>query len=903
MNAGGSWTVRATDAMATKSFSFTYVAADLSVTMQNLQKASGKTVTSTPPNVANSIGPVHYSLVGTLPAGLSFDTVTGTISGTMPTATVNGLQIVATDDYGSAVSNLFSISPAIVDPTQFYITGRVGVEPNAVVSSDPVRIYGINAPAPMDVSNGADFRICAGAGTGCTEWMASGTPATIEWGEWFQVKAQAPNDFSTSSWFTATVGSVSADWSITTRAGNVNPLPFTFTSRVAVEPSTLVESNFTKIFGITDPAPAYTSEGAEFRTCAGSGTDCGPWVTSGHVGNFQFVQMRMETSSEFSVAKSATLDIGGVQDVWTVTTRATNAEPYPFAFASKVSAEPGEVVVSEAVRIAGLIDPVSVSVTEPAELQVCTEISTGCGAWSPSGVIASNQYLKLRMMSHHDWQSTVSATVTVGTRAAAWTITTRAENSSANFSFTSIPNAELSTYQYTDWIRITGLSSPTSIAVTSTSAGLPYAYYRVCTQEDPSLCEDLQFYSPSGSGRPTSIGNGSWVQMRVTAPDTYSTVVNRSMAIGTVSAGWKITTRAEKAVPDPFSFANVSNAELSTYQYTDWIRITGLSDLANIAVTSTSAGLPYAYYRVCTQEDPSLCEDLQFYSPSGSGRPTKIQNGNWVQMRVTSPDTYSTVVNRSMAIGTVSAGWKITTRAQKSVPNPFSFANVSNAELSTYQYTDWIRITGLSDPADIAVTATSAGLPYAYYRVCTQEDPSLCNDDNFYNSGSNGRPTKIQNDSWVQMRVTSPDAYSTVINRGMAIGGASAGWKITTRAEKAVPDPFSFADVSNAEVSTYQYTDWIKITGLSDPASIAVTAISSGPPLAYYRVCTKEDPSLCNDDDFYNSGSTGRPTKINPGTWVQMRVTAPATYGTVVNRAMAIGGVTASWKVTTKATP
>ena len=877
LSTGGSWTIIATDAITSRTFSFTYNAMELSVKASSVTQLAGSPVSTPPPTVTHSSGSVSYSLVGTLPAGLTFNPSNGTISGVMPSSAVNGLQIVATDDFGSAASNLFSLLPSIVDPTQFSLTGKVGVEPMATVISDAVRIYGINAPAPVTVSSGADFRICAGAGTGCSDWIASGTAATVEWGEWLQVRTTASPAFLTSVTKTLAVSGISSDFIVTTRAGDTTPKPFTFVDRVSLEPSVTISSNIVRIYDITDPAPVSISGGAEFRICQDSlGADCGSWSASGSISNLQYLQLRTSSPSQYSTTGTATVDVGGVTYDWKLTTRPTEATPIPFAFDARTQVEPSTEVLSAPVRIYGNTDPAEVSISGAGDFRICTATAVAtCGEWISTGSITANQFLQLRTQAPAGWEASSHLTVTVGTGSATWSVTTRAQTTLSGFGFASVTNAELNQPYKTDWVKVSGLAAPTSLSVSGAAS------YRVCEAVNPAptaVCEAKSFTSYS-----TSIPDGTWVQGQIYSNGAYyNWTTNGSINIGGVIGAWSVTTRLKDAIPDPFGFASVTNAELNRPYYTDWVRITGLSDPAGLSVSGSAS------YRICEAVNPAptaTCEAKSFTTTA-----TTIPDGTWVQGQIYSNGAYyNWRTDGSIIIGEVVGAWSVTTRSKDAIPDPFSFASVTNAELNQPYKTDWIRITGLSDPAGLSVSGSAS------YRVCEAVNPAptaTCETKLFTTTA-----TTIPDGTWVQGQIYSNGFYNNWRTDGSIIIGEVVGaWSVTTRSKDSTPDPFSFASVVNAERNTPYDTDWVRITGLSDPAGLSVSGSAS------YRVCdaTYEDPqSVCGSKLFTTSS-----TNIQNNTWIQSRIYSNGTfYNWKVEGAVNIGGVIAPWSVTTKLSP
>lgn len=75
------------------------------------------------PTTANGSGTKTFALTGTLPAGLSFSTSTGAITGTPTTVqTASGLNITVTDSSGSAALGVFSINVSAAAPTLVNLT-------------------------------------------------------------------------------------------------------------------------------------------------------------------------------------------------------------------------------------------------------------------------------------------------------------------------------------------------------------------------------------------------------------------------------------------------------------------------------------------------------------------------------------------------------------------------------------------------------------------------------------------------------------------------------------------------------------------------------------------------------------------------------------------------------------
>lgn len=100
---------------------------------------------------------------------------------------------------------------------------------------------------------------------------------------------------------------------------DTTPDPFDFTDNLAVNTSTLTLSNIITVTGIdaASPIAITTTDGAEFSINGGAFTAVSTTVVVNDT-----VQLRVTSSASNSTSVSATLDIGGVTDLWTVTTAA-----------------------------------------------------------------------------------------------------------------------------------------------------------------------------------------------------------------------------------------------------------------------------------------------------------------------------------------------------------------------------------------------------------------------------------------------------------------------------------------------------------------------------------------------------------------------------------------------------
>ena len=108
--------------------------------------------------------------------------------------------------------------------------------------------------------------------------------------------------------------------------------------------------------------------------------------------------------------------------------------------------------------------------------------------------------------------------------------------------------------------------------------------------------------------------------------------------------------------PDAFSFADQTGGELSTATETAIIQIANIDDATDIAVSGD--GTPE--YRICND---ATCSTAPAYT-SAAGT---IDNGQYVQLRLTSNATYETLHTAALTIGESVNPWNVTTKMEVQV--------------------------------------------------------------------------------------------------------------------------------------------------------------------------------------------------------------------------------------------
>jgi hypothetical protein len=108
-------------------------------------------------------------------------------------------------------------------------------------------------------------------------------------------------------------------------ACDTTPDTFTFTDLPNVQLSTLTTASAVTITGINTGTSVSVSGGGAEISINGGG-----WTTSGTITNGQTLAVRLTSSAAFATGASATITVGSVSDIWTVTTRAGNSCSLPW---------------------------------------------------------------------------------------------------------------------------------------------------------------------------------------------------------------------------------------------------------------------------------------------------------------------------------------------------------------------------------------------------------------------------------------------------------------------------------------------------------------------------------------------------------------------------------------------
>lgn len=333
-------------------------------------------------------------------------------AGTIANGQTLSVRITASDQTNTAtsatitvggVSANFSVTTlADATPNNFTLAPVTDAALSAEVTSAPVTLSGIDIAVPVSITGG-EYAIDGGAFTT--------TAGTIANGQTLTVKLTASNQTNTSTAATVTVGSVSAEFSVTT-SPDVTPDNFTLAPVTNAALGAEVTSALVTLSGF-DIAVPVSITGGQYSIDNGAFTSA-----AGTINPSQTVVVKLTASTAHSTTSSAQLTVGGVKAAFNVTTL-PDSTPDTFSFAPKVDADLNTPYTSAPITVKGIDTTVPVSITGGL-------YAINNGAFTAAaGTVSVNQTITVRVTSGNDTETTTSATLSIGGVKGKFTVTTK----------------------------------------------------------------------------------------------------------------------------------------------------------------------------------------------------------------------------------------------------------------------------------------------------------------------------------------------------------------------------------------------------------------------------------------------------------------------------------------------
>lgn len=535
--------------------------------------------------------------------------------------------------------------------------------------------------------------------------------------------------------------------------------------------------------------------------------------TSWNISNGDSVIVRLISSNENNTATTASLNIWGVIDDYTVTTLIADITPDQFTFDSVIDADISAAYSSNSVVISWLNTPTEISISGGwAEYKISDGIPYDVSwSWTAS---ASHNYPNYEAFKAFDNQTWISGWWNTGTlpsrlnydlgNGGAKTVTKYTLfrwnswwfscNSPKNWTFEASNNGS-------NWIVLDSRSNEyifanaTKKEYSISNSGL-YRYYRLnisasqCSSNNWVNITEMELIDEQGSwvftSETGSVVNGDIVSMKMLSSSIASDIKTWSLTVGTFTTDYQITTVDPDTTPDSFSFIDEVDVELWSVQTSNTVTIWGINTSASISISG----------------------DSWEYSVNGGAfisTPWNIDDGDTVRLRLIASNSNSETRSTTLTIGWVNATYNVSTPAPPPDTTPDSFTFVDTLDALTWQVyvSNTITISGIN-------TATSVSITWWEYSV---------NGTNTFTSSS----WTLDNGDTISVRSTSSSNPWTTVDVIVTIWWVSDTYSITTIDPDTSPESFAISDITDAVVSTTYDSNAFEIQGINTQTDISIS--------------------------------------------------------------------------------
>ena len=385
------------------------------VSLASLVNANSITVTGINTSISISINYGEYAINGG-----SYTSGSGNVNNG-DTVSVRQLSSNQYSTTTSAVLNLNGVSDgfdittlantADSTPNAFIFTDQTGVALSSVFNSNAVTVSGINVATAISISGG-EYAINGGT--------YNSANSTVNNGDSVIVRLSSAATYNTTTNATLSIGGVSDVFSVTTQntpAVDSTPNAFSFTDQTGVALSSVFNSNAVTVSGI-NVAAAISISGGEYAINGGAYNTANSTINNG-----DSVIVRLNSAATYNTTTNATLSIGGVSDVFSVTTQndPTDSTPDAFSFIDQLDVDLNTTLTSNVVTVAGINTAVAITINNG-------EYAINGGSYSSvAAEVVNGDTVSVRQVSSSVYQTTINTILTIGGVSDTFSVTTLAE--------------------------------------------------------------------------------------------------------------------------------------------------------------------------------------------------------------------------------------------------------------------------------------------------------------------------------------------------------------------------------------------------------------------------------------------------------------------------------------------
>lgn len=541
--------------------------------------------------------------------------------------------------------------------------------------------------------------------------------------------------------------------------------------------------------------------------------------------------------------------------------------PNPFSFTDIEDTTPGTAYTTGITTITGINYKAKISISGFGSFSV-----NGGAFTTSTSFIRNNDIISIRIPTTSgtidDFSKLYSSRLTIGKVSSSWNVITRiADQTPTPFAFTSVAGMEVGIVTTSNSATLASLESGVLISAQVTSG---IGSFRI------------------NGGIPVYSGgvtNGDVIDIVSSSPISYSSTEVTEVRVGSFLTTFSVSTRVADITPNAFSFTPQTNVNLSTAVESNTITISGCDANVPLTVSITGGNGTFRVVRGGVT--------IRDYSPFSYGL---AQNGDQITVRLTSSSSGSTSTSTTLNVSGVSATFTVTTRipAYNTIPNQFTFTDLTNQPLNTWVVSQRVRLTGMT-PGFFG-SARVSGVYGGDFRV--ERGGVIIRDF------SSGQPsTPVQNGDDITLTIDTGRNEASEVNMLFIVEGENTfnvpsisgrtedRWNVGTRGALCNPSSsnYNLSIVRNAELST-TYNQTFSLSDV-DPSCTGFT-ISVSSSNAYLIV----------------DGVRGNNLTARYGSSIGVYMTSSSSYSTQVSTGFTIRRsglvvVSQTWVVETKAAP
>lgn len=445
--------------------------------------------------------------------------------------------------------------------------------------------------------------------------------------------------------------------------------------------------------------------------------------------------------------------------------------------------------------------------------------------------VSDGQTIRLKFKAPSAWNQTQSVTVKIGDSQTIWYISTVPEDFAPDpFPFTNLEDVTADVvYVYGDGSRtgeqvvtISGLTpgSEASVTLSSNWPGADVSNYSARIHRVSQGEADFgSWIIPNGT---QSVSNTDRIQIRLRSNLAQGLTRKAFLQVGTREETWTLTTRVlPPNIPEPFpDFDEITGAPLNTLIYSNILRVTGLINPA-LVITSDGALIGISTSNASSTNDRGVqvLDNTTFVASSTS---PVINNGEYLQLALLTPNTATTTVTNFLTIGDGTNGsqWGVTTgNFPSTTPDPFSFNNVTD------QVEDALIGSDIQPPSGITGLGSGITVPVVLKSSSGTEPKLRIHYDDGTVSSIGVFPTNVGNGDSIQIYNRSSATFGDSVDMVIKVGLREINpWSITTNnGPDRIPTFVQPPNLVNKPPNTNQVSAIISLSDFNRDLTITAT--------------------------------------------------------------------------------